>query len=778
MNTEILFPEPVAWWLRGSLLLAGVWLAAAALQRVSPAGRAMVWRATWLGLLSTTVLVLVSWRLDWRDRGSGMSGNQRVPEMSEESGLGRTVLMQEGLEESPSVYGNADTRGSRIRVADDKEREQGVGWRLMQGIDWVVVAWSVWGAGALVVWWRWLVSLWCRGRLAAAATVVGERGEWATLVREVVGDRERLQLLEHPSVTVPCAWGCWRPTILVPAAATGWSEDQRRMVLAHEWAHLQRRDPVWQVVTMMVLVLHWANPLVWMAQRRWRLAEEEAADDAALNYASPDAYATLLVECARQQVPQSRRLSSSTAFMAHPSTVPQRVRRILDARQDRRPPGAGVGVSCAVIVGVLALVIASATPGLVAQENPAKPPGSETLGDVEPAPIDQPADVTPTAPAAQPTIVQKLQEIILPRVVFHEASIEEAVEFLRRKSVELDTSTTDPKSRGINFVLQLDARDPKPNVSIDLMQVPMKVALSTICQAFGYTPRVEEHAIHISSNSQGTEYITRVFHVPPDFLELAVPEANSDGSTAGPRGIDVLTQAGLEFPEGTTAFFSSKTSTLTVRHTPEVLERVAQFVESINPDMPRMINVRAELYRLPKQQALEMAESLDALSDATAAVKELRARSAEAGEVVLVAAPSLQTRSGMPARVQSGRGRRAEPVAAGGPGNSDDSAASKNSPTGTSSKADPPSRAESGFQGCILEVVPTLGADLMHLDITVDVTYVPPAEASREAGRVASLQTATTMRAGQIRLMGTLSEGETDETMTLVFLKTDVTPRR
>lgn len=36
-------------------------------------------------------------------------------------------------------------------------------------------------------------------------------------------------------------------------------------VIAHEHAHLARRDHWWKVLGYLVLALHWFNPLVWVA---------------------------------------------------------------------------------------------------------------------------------------------------------------------------------------------------------------------------------------------------------------------------------------------------------------------------------------------------------------------------------------------------------------------------------------------------------------------------------------------------------------------------------
>src|SRR6185503_15957174 len=49
----------------------------------------------------------------------------------------------------------------------------------------------------------------------------------------------------------------------------------------------------------------------------------------------------------------------------------------------------------------------------------------------------------------------KLQRIIIPRVEFKDATIREAVDYLKRKSIELDTTEPDQTKRGVNIVLKL-----------------------------------------------------------------------------------------------------------------------------------------------------------------------------------------------------------------------------------------------------------------------------------------------------------------------------------
>ena len=104
-----------------------------------------------------------------------------------------------------------------------------------------------------------------------------------------------IRIAEHELAEGPLAFGIFRPTIVVPR---GFQSDylpaQRRVMLAHEVAHLAGRDPAWQTVSQLVCALLWFHPFAWLAKRQLERTCELAADNAAL--VEPDG-PCLLAEC-------------------------------------------------------------------------------------------------------------------------------------------------------------------------------------------------------------------------------------------------------------------------------------------------------------------------------------------------------------------------------------------------------------------------------------------------------------------------------------------------
>ena len=60
----------------------------------------------------------------------------------------------------------------------------------------------------------------------------------------------------------PFVLGLFRPRIYMPFHLT---QEEREAVVAHERAHIARRDPWWKAAGFVLLAVHWFNPLVWLA---------------------------------------------------------------------------------------------------------------------------------------------------------------------------------------------------------------------------------------------------------------------------------------------------------------------------------------------------------------------------------------------------------------------------------------------------------------------------------------------------------------------------------
>ncbi|MFN0075252.1 MAG: hypothetical protein ACKVY0_02135 [Prosthecobacter sp.] len=115
-----------------------------------------------------------------------------------------------------------------------------------------------------------------------------------------------------------------------------------------------------------------------------------------------------------------------------------------------------------------------------------------------------------------PTVQQKLEKIIFPTVQFQDATIQQALEYLRIKSRDLDTITEAPGQKGVSFVVKMDGTTPAP-ISLDLKNVPLLEALRYCTELSGLKYRVEAHAVLVA----------------PVFVETPIPPAATPPPVVG-----------------------------------------------------------------------------------------------------------------------------------------------------------------------------------------------------------------------------------------------------
>lgn len=108
----------------------------------------------------------------------------------------------------------------------------------------------------------------------------------------------RDNIYESEFVDSPFVFGVVKPNIYLPMHM---DEGTAAYVIAHEHAHLARRDHWWKVLGYLVLALHWFNPLVWVAYILFCRDIELACDEKVvkgLDGAARADYSQALLSCA------------------------------------------------------------------------------------------------------------------------------------------------------------------------------------------------------------------------------------------------------------------------------------------------------------------------------------------------------------------------------------------------------------------------------------------------------------------------------------------------
>jgi Mg-chelatase subunit ChlD len=135
-------------------------------------------------------------------------------------------------------------------------------------------------------------------------------------------------VFESDLLAVPGSVGWLRARILLPRTWNEWDAIKLRAVLAHERAHIRRRDWLIRVASHVNVCVFWFHPLAWWLERELARLAEDACDDVALSEVDDrEDYAAILVEIAR-----TAGADWGVISMATNSNVIGRVNRILNRR--------------------------------------------------------------------------------------------------------------------------------------------------------------------------------------------------------------------------------------------------------------------------------------------------------------------------------------------------------------------------------------------------------------------------------------------------------------
>ncbi|MGG4340792.1 M56 family metallopeptidase [Paenibacillus lautus] len=106
--------------------------------------------------------------------------------------------------------------------------------------------------------------------------------------KQQLGVKRKVQFVASERIPGPAVVGFSKPAIVIsPSLLITLQKDQLQYILAHEFAHIQRRDVAVNWLMHIILIIHWFNPLLWLAVRKARQDQEMACDACALNRMSP-----------------------------------------------------------------------------------------------------------------------------------------------------------------------------------------------------------------------------------------------------------------------------------------------------------------------------------------------------------------------------------------------------------------------------------------------------------------------------------------------------------
>jgi beta-lactamase regulating signal transducer with metallopeptidase domain len=261
--------------LRIVIAAAAVGLVLVAFRVRSGAARHAAWTAVLVAMLAMPVLTTVVPRIE-------------VPVPS-------TLALDPGTIAAQYANGAREQSATRIEGATTRTSETSAGLTSVpvvadtEGprppIDWLALMLAVYVTGLLYFTARLAAGWHVARRLVRSATAIEIESE--------------TRVLESSAIAAPVTTGILSPVVILPSTWREWPADTLRAVLAHEEAHVVRRDCLVLLMAQINRCLAWFHPVSWWLERALAANSEHACDELVVRRTGePRRYAEILVDMA------------------------------------------------------------------------------------------------------------------------------------------------------------------------------------------------------------------------------------------------------------------------------------------------------------------------------------------------------------------------------------------------------------------------------------------------------------------------------------------------
>jgi len=134
----------------------------------------------------------------------------------------------------------------------------------------------------------------------------------------------KVPIYANPYIPMPFTVGLLSPRIILPAPLVDRKESQ--MIIAHEMAHIKNRDNLVKFLWLLVMFLHWYNPLIYLLYWEICKVSEQVCDASVIQGMSEQEkrqYQSLIIDLGQKEPPTDTLLASS--FSGRYKTIKERI---------------------------------------------------------------------------------------------------------------------------------------------------------------------------------------------------------------------------------------------------------------------------------------------------------------------------------------------------------------------------------------------------------------------------------------------------------------------
>jgi beta-lactamase regulating signal transducer with metallopeptidase domain len=226
------------------------------------------------------------------------------------------------------------------------------------GLSWFVLV-TIFGGSIL---WRSLrISKW----LKTCPTI--QRSDLVALCNRLcseIGMKRPVQLrcMDIEKADSPAVIGILRPRIFLPRHIVDqWSLNEIEPILLHELAHIRRYDLLVNLLQMIVQVVYFFHPLVWLTNSKVRQLREEICDDIAIQHigAERKRYSKSILRVMEESRREPAFGFAAIGFLERKNSLRRRITRIMSDRYRINPRMTFFSILALVLTSLVCIVLAS-----------------------------------------------------------------------------------------------------------------------------------------------------------------------------------------------------------------------------------------------------------------------------------------------------------------------------------------------------------------------------------------------------------------------------------
>ena len=264
-------------------------------------------------------------------------------------------------------------------------------------IDWQKVLPILWMAGMVL-----MAVVICNVNISFSTTLGMLRKELPGFAKKGWGKTD-LSVYMADGINSSCLFGVFHPSIYLNKK--GMNDREKKYCVEHEYSHYLQGDMIWSLCRTVCLVLHWYNPLVWLAVVLSKKDAELACDErtiARLGEEERYSYGHTLVELAAGQSRAVQMLGMATLMAPDKKEVVDRVKAITTKKETKIITGLLVAI---LLVGIGCFIFTGEAKG--EQENNKNETTATLTPTVMPTATEVPVKAEPTASVEPPVTEQK-----------------------------------------------------------------------------------------------------------------------------------------------------------------------------------------------------------------------------------------------------------------------------------------------------------------------------------------------------------------------------------